>query len=102
MKKVLLIGGCKQSGKTSTANFLTGYQMRSNEHIKKFEITDDGDLLVNAEFQDAEGNEYEDMGILDLNRVDPEFVLYAQQRVWPHCQINNIADPLKEIVHILF
>lgn len=102
MKRVLLIGGCKQSGKTSTANFLTGYQMKANNVIDKFEIDDDGNLNVNAEFYDGDGNPYEDMGILDLTQNNEAFFLYAQQKIWPYCRINNIADPLKETVHLLF
>lgn len=102
MKRVLLIGGCKQSGKTSTANFLTGYQMRSNNVIKKFEVTDDGDLCVNAQFYNEDGDAYEDMGVLDLTQNSSSFFLYAQQKIWPYCKINNIADPLKETVHVLF
>jgi len=46
--KVLAISGVKQSGKTTCANFLYGYEMKRNEIIEHFEITDEGRLLVNV------------------------------------------------------
>lgn len=102
MKRVLLIGGCKQSGKSSAANFITGYQLKAHDVIDKFHIEDDGSLWVNSFIQDEEGNVVEGMGELDLARRDSEFVWYAQQKILPYCKINNIADPLKESVHTLF
>lgn len=102
MKRVLLIGGCKQSGKSSAANFITGYQMKINNAIEKFEIDVDGNLWVNSAIQDEEGNIVEGMGQLDLTRRDSEYLWYAQHKVIPYCKINNIADPLKETIHTLF
>lgn len=102
MKKVLLIGGCKQSGKSSTANFITGYQLKANGVTDKFEIDVNGNLWVNSVTFDEEGEPEYGMGELDLTRRDQEFLYYAQHQILPYCKVNNIADPLKETIHTLF
>lgn len=106
MKKVLLIGGSKQSGKTSAANFITGYKMQESGDTTGFEITDGGELRVNATFINPEGKEVEGVADLNLSKHhefnDATFVAYAQEKVWPNARICNVADALKETLALLF
>lgn len=99
---VLGIAGTARSGKSSTAKYLLGNIMLDCDIIKKFEINDDGDLLVNASYRDEKGKFYEDMGIFDIDRSDEEFISYMRDIIWPNCKIYNFADVLKWIAIKLY
>ena len=47
-QKILGISGAKQSGKTTTSNFLHGYQLRFYNIVEKFMMDEEGNLLVNT------------------------------------------------------
>ena len=101
-QKILGISGAKQSGKTTATNFLHGYQLRLHDAITKFMMNEQGDLLVNALTTNEKGEEEEGVGVLDVYRLDNEFVDYASQMVWPYVKAFSFADPLKLMAMHLF
>tara|TARA_Y100001938_G_scaffold145753_1_gene223152 strand:- start:32344 stop:33141 length:798 start_codon:yes stop_codon:yes gene_type:complete len=103
MSRIIGFSGAKQSGKTTSTNFLYGYQLRVNDVIEKFMMNQDtGELLVNTITINEKGEEEEGLGILDIERRDPEFVEYAAQEIWPYVRSFSFADPLKIIAIQLF
>ena len=98
MPNIIGLSGAKQSGKTTSTNFLYGYQLRVNEIIEKFLMNPEtGELLVNAKTINEKGEEEEGLGVLDIERRDSDFVDYASQSIWPYVRSFGFADPLKII-----
>lgn len=95
MQKIIVFAGSKQSGKSSTSNFLHGHIMKKNEQIKYFDISEEGQLLVNS-LVEENGQEVEKQGIIDINRKDYDFSQYAMYHIWPFIKSYNFADRLKE------
>lgn len=97
-QKILVLAGAKQSGKSSAANFIVGYTLTQlgrqgfNSCPTKFGINQKGQLLVNTTTPNGE-----DVGILDLNSNDDQFLDWAQQIMWPHVKTFAFADRLKQI-----
>lgn len=87
-QKVLVIGGKKQSGKSTSAKFIHGHLMKAAGTIKDFRIDQDNDLLITL----PTGEEC----LLDIYRQDFEFAQWAQQAVWPFAKIYSFAEELKE------
>lgn len=102
MTKIIGIAGKKQSGKTTTSNFLHGHEMKLHDVIQKFEIKPDGSLEVNTTFIDESGKEHHDVGVLDLQQNTEEFYEFASRRIWPLIRNYSFADTLKEICVMLF
>ena len=102
MTRIIGFSGAKQSGKTTCCKFLHGYQMRLFDSIEKFLMDTDGCLIINAIYMDDKGEETEGLGILDIDRRDPEFIEYASNKIWPFVQSFSFADPLKAISMQLF
>ena len=102
MGKILGIAGAKQSGKTTAMKFLHGYQLRLNDVVEKFLMNEDGDIYVNGVTINNEGEEEDTVGILDIERKDPEFMEWAEYNVWPFVKTYSFADPLKIIAIQLF
>tara|TARA_B100000029_G_scaffold488422_1_gene544969 strand:+ start:1051 stop:1815 length:765 start_codon:yes stop_codon:yes gene_type:complete len=102
MQHILGISGSKQSGKTTCANFLHGYQMKFHDIIDKFFMNDRGEILVNTTSLDEKGEEVEGVGIIDVFRTDYEFSMYASQNIWPFVKAFSFADPLKALCIGLF
>jgi|TARA_R110000824_G_scaffold45432_1_gene131396 hypothetical protein len=103
MPKIIGFSGYKQSGKTTSTNFLYGYQLRVNDVIQKFLMNPEtGELLVNAMAINEKGEEEEGLGVFDIERRDSDFVEYASQSVWPYVRSFGFADPLKIISIQLF
>jgi hypothetical protein len=65
-------------------------------------MDEDGSLLIDAIQMDEQGNEIEGLGVLDIERMDEEFLEYASQIVWPHVRSFSFAAPLKIIATNLF
>lgn len=102
-QKIVVISGRKQSGKNSAFNYLTGYLMKQAGLIEKFALDKDGKLLINALVQDpSTGQMTDQMGVLDVNRNDNEYVRYAERNIWPLCRPYHFADVLKEVVAVVF
>lgn len=95
--KILGMAGTKRAGKDSSARYVMGHIMKKCDVIDRFDITPEGELLVNASYRDDDGKIVEGMGIFDTNRVDPEFTNYLQEMVWPNVKIYNFAESLKFI-----
>jgi hypothetical protein len=109
MTEIVVFAGTKQCGKSTAGKFLSGFALtqmgRRNPGMgfpTKFDITDTGDLVVNASFLDEAGNEVINDAVLDLERRDYEFVKWAEKMVWPYVRIYNYADLLKDIMATVF
>jgi len=99
---ILGISGAKQSGKTTCAKFIHGYQMKLHDVIEKFMMNEKGDLIVNSLVLDEDGNPQEALGIFEVEGRDPEYIEYCHSMVWPYVRAFSFAEPLKLISMMLF
>ena len=102
MTIIVALSGKKQSGKTSLSNYLHGHEMQRHDVVKKFFLSPEGNLVVNCTFQDEKGNDFEEMGVLDLQQRNDNFYRYAAKNIWPLIRAYNFADALKEMCVMLF
>ena len=102
MSNIIAFAGAKQSGKTTSVNFLHGHEMKSNGFIKKFFIDEGGRLVVNAKYLDDNDKEFESMGVFDVFQESQTFADYASSTFWPFVKAYNFADPLKRLCIALF
>jgi hypothetical protein len=102
MIQIIAFSGKKQSGKSTIVNFLHGYEMKRHGFIKDFKISSDGQLIVNALYKNENDQEFESLGIFDLNQDTPSFVNYATSTFWPFIKGYNFADPLKRFCMAFF
>lgn len=102
MQKILGFAGSKQSGKSSCCNFLHGYLMKIHGCIDQFDLTSDGKLMVNSVIENEKGEEENAMGLLDVERDDYEFAMWAANSMWPFVKAYSFAKPLKDISVALF
>ena len=102
MSNIIAFAGAKQSGKTTSVNFLHGHEMKSNGFIKKFFIDEGGRLVVNAKYLDDNDKEFESMGVCDVFQESQTFADYASSTFWPFVKAYNFADPLKRLCIALF
>ena len=100
--RILGFAGHKQAGKTTSSNFLHGYQLRAQGIIDNFDITDDGQLVIDTEIVAADGEQEKGRGFLDVKRSDLEFAEWAAYSMWPYIKNYSFADPLKQISTGLF
>lgn len=96
MTKILAFSGTKQSGKSTCANFVHGYQLRAFRVINNFAITEGGDLLIQTE------NSNDSYGLLDISRTDAQFADWAGYNMWPYIKKYSLANPLKAMAVELF
>jgi hypothetical protein len=102
MTNIVAFSGKKQSGKTTAVNFIHGYEMKRHNFIKKFDISETGNLIVNALYRDENDKEFESMGVFDLTQDNDTFINYASSTFWPFVKAYNFADPLKRVCMSLF
>ena len=102
MTRILAFAGSKQAGKNTCCNFLHGYQMRSYNLIKGFDLSTDGGLVVDTVSADVSGVEETGKGVLDITRTDLEFAPWAINNMWPFIKHYSFASSLKEIACGLF
>ena len=102
MSNIVAFAGAKQSGKTTSVNFLHGHEMKSHGFIKKFFVDEGGRLVVNAKYLDDNDKEFESMGVFDVFQDSQSFVDYASSTFWPFVRAYNFADPLKRMCMGLF
>lgn len=100
--RVLAFAGSKQSGKTTSSNFLHGYQMRCAGVINGFDITTEGQLVIKSVGVGESGEDIETHGFLDVTRGDEDFAQWAAYSMWPYVKSYSFAKPLKEISSELF
>lgn len=96
--KICGLSGKKQSGKNTSANYLTGFTLKKYGQIKDFRILDDGSLNVLADYEGGGSN----WGILDLERKDQAFIEAAEETIWPFVKCYSFADTLKSLSVNLF
>lgn len=102
MAKILAFSGKKQAGKNTMCNFVHGYFLKSFGIIDGFEITEDGELVIDTIVRDENGMEKPGKGIIDITRGDIDFAMWAMDNVWPFVKHYAFATPLKEILVGLF
>ena len=102
MSNIVAFAGAKQSGKTTSVNFLHGHEMKSHGFIKKFFVDEGGRLVVNAKYLDDNDKEFESMGVFDIFQDSQTFADYAASTFWPFVRAYNFADPLKRMCVGLF
>lgn len=100
MKKILVISGKKQSGKSSASNFIHGYLLREAGVIKKLAIDEETGLLItNAAYADPNGQVKEMDAYFSFGEdrvlTEPAYVEYAERVIWKHVKRYSFADPLK-------
>lgn len=99
---ILGIAGKKSAGKDSSAKYLMGYTLKQTGIVDKFDVNDNGDLLVNYETKDDKNKVISGMGVLDLNQTSVPFLTYMEEVVYPHICFKYFATLLKEICHTLY
>jgi hypothetical protein len=109
MQKILLISGCKQSGKTSAMNYLAGYLLKQSglevngKPITSFQLDENGELEIPQEFTNPETGEVtQEWAKLDISRRDTEFSRTASRYIWPIIRSDSFAEYLKEIAIVIF
>ena len=102
ISRILAFAGSKQSGKTTSSNFLHGYQLRCAGVITGFDITTEGKLVTKSVNTNEDGKDVESHGLLDVTRNDEEFAQWAAYSMWPYVKSYSFARPLKEISAELF
>lgn len=100
--KILAFAGHKQSGKSTSCNFLHGYQLRAHHVIDGFGVTELGQLVINTSIINPEGEEENGQAILDTSRNDMEFAEWASYSMWPYVKRYSFAGALKEIATGIF
>lgn len=102
MSRILAFSGKKQSGKNTLCNFLHGQQLRAFGIINGFDITTEGELVVDTMLRDEDGKETRGKGFIDITRTDIEFAMWAMENVWPFVKHYAFASTLKDICVGLF
>lgn len=95
--KILAFAGSARSGKDSSLKYVFGQILKKNDVIDKFDITEDGRLLVPAQFEDGVR-----MSEFDIDRRDYAFSAYASECIWPLVKNYSFAFALKEIILSLY
>jgi hypothetical protein len=89
--KLLGLSGKKQSGKTTTANYLVGVFLKALKITEDFSITDKGELLITDIFGNTEY-----CGIMDLQNRNETFKEFAEENIYPFVKVYSYADLLKK------
>lgn len=95
--QIIGIAGSKNSGKTSSLNYIYGQILKKNDIVDKFDISYDGKLIVPAQFEDGIR-----MSEFDISRRDPSFVNYASETLWCYVKDFNFGSYIKEIILTLY
>lgn len=109
MTQILAFAGTKQSGKTSGAHFVSAYVISQIARLnldaplfRTFHQGDDGKVLINAVFNNAEGEPVKDVGVINFSSKEENFIEYASEMIWPYVKIYSFADTLKEVAVNVF
>jgi len=90
---ILGISGRKQAGKNTTANILHGIVLKKQGFINDWNI----DALGHLNILNEDG-----WGYFDVTRKDEQFVMWADNNMWPYVKLYSFADNLKAICMDLF
>jgi len=90
MTKLLGLSGKKQSGKSTTANWIIGQQMVAVDMVSWIKIDKMGRLIVPAVIDDELSE-----GVFDPLSHDPNVQKLLAQYVWPVVKLYSFADILK-------
>lgn len=90
---ILGISGRKQAGKNTTANILHGIVLKEQGFINDWNI----DALGHLNILNEDG-----WGYFDVTRKDEQFVMWADNNMWPYVKLYSFADNLKAICMDLF
>jgi hypothetical protein len=90
MTKILGLSGKKQSGKTTTANWIIGQQMCAVDMVSYIKIDKKGRLVVPAVV-----NEELVEGVFDPLSPEPDVQALLARYVWPVVKLYSFADILK-------
>jgi len=108
-QKILVFAGKKQAGKDTAANFVTGYAItqlaRTGTPYLPTEFTIDeetGELIVNTTTMSIDNEEIAGEGVLDLSNKDSEYLMWAQDCMWPYVKTYAYADMLKAVAVNVF
>jgi len=96
--KILGLSGKRQSGKTTTSNWIIGQQMVSSGLVSYIKIDKLGRLIVPAVMPDGSIVD----GIFNPLSKEPEAIALLQEYVWPVVKLYSFADVLKESVSKIF
>ncbi len=99
MTKIIGISGRKQSGKSTTANYINGDILMNRNMVREYKIDEDGKLVIKTMDSDQYGGGY---GVFDVSRKDKDFVEYAEKELWPFVKLYHFADSLKSLAVKLF
>lgn len=90
MTKILAFSGPKQSGKTSSTNYLVGLEMVSLGMVDAFTLNENGELVVPTS---VDGQIVD--GVMNFDRLTPDGAWYLMQSLWQYVKVYNFADLLK-------
>jgi len=98
MTRIIGISGKKQSGKSTSANWLHGLVLKDQGLVEDFNVDANGKLAIETFNQAREKG----WGVFDVDRKDEAFVEYAEEEMWPHVKMYSFADTLKNLAVHLF
>ena len=94
MTKILALSGKKQSGKTTSMNFLFGSAMLSLDMVEYANINENGQLVV-------PGVDSKEDGIIPVifpvDSMETNMVSYISENIWPAIKNYSFADMLKSM-----
>jgi len=97
MTKIIGLSGKKQSGKTTTANWIIGQQMVNMDMVSWVRIDRLGRLVVPSVVNDEVVE-----GIFDPQSHDPNVEMLLAQYIWPVVKLYSFADILKMAAAAIF
>ena len=98
MTRIIGISGKKQSGKSTSANWLHGLVLKDQGLVEDFNVDANGKLAIETFDQ----SRVKGWGVFDVGRKDDAFVEYAEEEMWPHVKMYSFADTLKSLAVHLF
>jgi len=98
MTRIIGISGKKQSGKSTSANWLHGLVLKDQGMVEDFNVDAKGKLAIETSDQSGKKG----WGVFDVGRTDDAFVEYAEEEMWQHVKMYSFADTLKSLAVHLF
>lgn len=91
--------GKKQSGKSTSCNFLYGHSMQLADETGELtqRVNDQGLLVTSTQAIGADGKIEKGEGVLDVNQKSYEWAQYAGHYIWPYVKSFSFAEALKDI-----